>query len=79
MFVKGVWVMLRAFEGKGKDHSMFREKYCEDAGRVNGGMQAYIAELLLYALLIIPPAEVRPDPLTSRRGAGNSSNLLRTN
>lgn len=53
------------WEGEGNewahlDSIILSEKYREDAGRVIGSMQAYVAELLLYTLLIIPPPEIRP-------------------
>jgi hypothetical protein len=37
------------------DSILLSEQYREDAALIEGAMQAYLAELLLYVLLIIPP------------------------
>lgn len=40
------------------DSLILSEKYREDAALIGGSMQAYLAELLLYVLLIVPPLNV---------------------
>jgi len=40
------------------DSLILSENYREDAAQIAGPIQAYIAELLLYVLLIIPPLQV---------------------
>ena len=37
------------------------EEYRQDAGRLKEDMQKYIAELLLYIILLIPPSAIRTD------------------
>ena len=40
------------------DSLILNEKYRQDAALIGGSMQAYLAELLLYVLLIVPPLNV---------------------
>ena len=42
------------------DSLLISEQYNEDAALIAGAMQTYLAELLLYVLLIIPPLRVNP-------------------
>src|SRR6266566_366461 len=44
------------------DSLLISEQFREDAALIEGTMQTYLAELLLYVLLIIPPLTVSPAP-----------------
>ncbi|HZO71774.1 MAG TPA: hypothetical protein VFB60_06190 [Ktedonobacteraceae bacterium] len=62
------------------DTLIFSEKFGDNAAFIAGAMQTYLAELLLYILLIIPPLQLKsspaPDPLLGKQlpvGAGVST------
>lgn len=57
------------------DTLILSENYREDAARIAGTMQAYLAELLLYVLLIVPPFNVNSaTPATSSSSNGQNAN-----
>ncbi|MEO8972483.1 MAG: hypothetical protein ABI406_12880, partial [Ktedonobacteraceae bacterium] len=57
--------LLRNKDWKHLDTLILSEDYREDAALIAGTVQAYLAELLLYVLLIIPPFSVNsPTPVT---------------
>jgi len=46
------------------DSLLISEKYSDNAALIAGAMQTYLAELLLYVLLLIPPLRVNSSPTT---------------
>src|SRR5262249_55764479 len=45
------------------DSLLISEKYSDNAAMIAGAMQTYLAELLLYVVLIIPPLRVNSSPV----------------